>query len=393
MGIRPSRVIPFEKLASADLHVDAVYEGGTAKNLGAEPIVKMLPVGNAGGFRVSGKAPNPNLVVLFTSGEEGEWPDHIDPFTGIVRYFGDNRTPGKQLHETKNKGNEILRSAFEKRHLGSDDRINSPIFLLFERGDKGLDAVFKGLVVPGTDYLTSDDDLVAIWRTKSGSRFQNYRAIFSILNSPTISKQWLSDVLAGRDRLTNAPEAWREWALGSKYLYLTAPKVNKTRTKDHQLPQSKDKQKLLTNLIRNFEGNPFGFEVVALELWKMMSSSFISAETTRRSRDGGRDAIGKYYVGPTADPIGLDFVLEAKCYDPSKSSVGVKETSRLISRIRHSMFGVMVTTSYVADQAYKEIRDDEHPVVIISGSDITDILVSKGITTPEELKIWLEKLT
>lgn len=64
MGIRPSRVIPFEKLSSADLHVDAVYEAGTAKNLGAEPIVKMLPVGNAGGFRANGKAPNPNLVVL-----------------------------------------------------------------------------------------------------------------------------------------------------------------------------------------------------------------------------------------------------------------------------------------------------------------------------------------
>ena len=299
---QPSRIIPFEKLQTADLHVDAVYEGGSAKNLGAEPIVKMLPVGNAGGFRVSGKAPNPNLVVLFTSGEEGEWPDHIDPFTGIVRYFGDNRTPGKQLHETKNKGNEILRNAFENRHLDADARVNSPIFLLFERGDKGHDVVFKGLVVPGTDYLTSDDDLVAIWRTKSGSRFQNYRAIFSILNSPTISKQWLFDVIEGRDRLTNAPEAWREWALGSKYLYLTAPKVNKTRSKEQQLPQSRDKSKLLRSLIKNFEGNPFGFEVVALEIWKMLSTSFISAETTRRSRDGGRDAIGQYFVGPQLIP-------------------------------------------------------------------------------------------
>jgi hypothetical protein len=393
MGTRPSRIIPFEKLASADLHVDAVYEAGTAKNLGAEPIVKMLPVGNAGGFRVSGKAPNPNLVVLFTSGEEGEWPDHIDPFTGIVRYFGDNRTPGKQLHETKNKGNDILRSAFERRHLEADDRITSPIFLLFERGDKGLDAVFKGLLVPGTDYLTSDDDLVAIWRTKSGSRFQNYRAIFSILNAPTVSKQWLSDVIEGRDRLTNAPEAWREWALGSKYLYLTAPKVNKTRSKEQQLPHSKDKIKLLKTLHAHFDGNPFAFEVVALEIWKMMAANFISAETTRRSRDGGRDALGQFFIGPSTDPVGLDFVLEAKCYDPEKSSVGVKETSRLISRIRHSMFGVLVTTSYVAEQAYKEIRDDEHPVVIISGADIVDVLVEKGITNPAELKAWLDKQT
>ena len=393
MGHKQSRVIPFEKLATADLHVDAVYEAGTAQNLGAEPIVKMLPVGNAGGFRVSGKAPNPKLVVLFTSGEVGEWPDHIDPFTGIVRYFGDNRTPGKELHETAKRGNDILRSAFEKRHQDADARINSPIFLLFERGDKGLDAVFKGLLAPGTDYLTSDDDLVAIWRTKSGSRFQNYRAIFSILNAPTVSKQWVSDVLEGRDRLTNAPEAWREWALGSKYAYLTAPKVNKTRSKEQQLPQSKDKLRLLQELHRHFEGNPYGFEVVALEIWKMMASSFISAETTRRSRDGGRDALGQFFIGPASDPVGLDFVLEAKCYDPEKSSVGVKETSRLISRIRHAMFGVLVTTSYVAEQAYREIRDDEHPVVIVSGADIVDTLVEKGITNTRELKDWLHKQT
>lgn len=393
MGSKSSRTIPFEKIASSDLHVDAVYESGTAKNLGAEPIVKMLPVGNSGGFRVSGKAPNPNLVVLFTSGEEGEWPDHIDPFTGIVRYFGDNRTPGKQLHDTQKKGNDILRSAFERRHLDAEARICSPIFLLFERGDKGFDAVFRGLVVPGADYLTSDDDLVAIWRTKSGSRFQNYRAIFSILNAPTISKQWIYDILEGRDRLTNAPDAWREWALGSKYLYLTAPKVNKTRTKEQQLPQSKDKVKLLRALHRHFDVNPFGFEVVALEIWKMMATNFISAETTRRSRDGGRDAIGQFFIGPSTDPVGLDFVLEAKCYDPDKTSVGVKETSRLISRIRHSMFGVLVTTSYVSEQAYKEIREDEHPVVIISGGDIVDVLIEKGVTNPTELKNWLEKQT
>lgn len=391
MTIRQSRVIPFEKLATADLHVDAVYEGGTAKNLSAEPIVKMLPVGNAGGFRVSGKAPEPKLVVLFTSGEEGEWPDSIDPFTGIVRYFGDNRTPGKQLHETANRGNDILRVAFEKRHLDSEARLSCPIFLLFERGDKGLDAVFKGLLVPGADYLTSDDDLVAIWRTKSGSRFQNYRAVFSILNAPTISKHWLRDVIEGRDKLTNAPDAYRDWVLSSKYQYLTSPKVNKTRTREQQLPQSKEKIKLLNHLHNTFRENPHGFEVIALEIWKLLAPNFITAETTRKSRDGGRDALGQLHLGPADDPIGLDFVLEAKCYEPGKNSVGVKDTSRLISRIRHAMFGVLVTTSYIAEQAYKEVREDEHPVIFISGGDIVDVLVAKGITNVDQLMERIKK--
>jgi Restriction endonuclease len=42
------------------------------------------------------------------------------------------------------------------------------------------------------------------------------------------------------------------------------------------------------------------------------------------------------------------------------NSVGVKELARLISRIKHREFGVLVTTSYVNEQAYREVRDDGH---------------------------------
>jgi hypothetical protein len=84
----------------------------------------------------------------------------------------------------------------------------------------------------------------------------------------------------------------------------------------------------------------------------------------------------------------LDFVLEAKCYGPD-NSVGVKETSRLISRVRHRMFGVLVTTSYVHDQAYSEVREDQHPIVIICGRDIVDALRAKGYSTPAAVAAWL----
>ena len=82
------------------------------------------------------------------------------------------------------------------------------------------------------------------------------------------------------------------------------------------------------------------------------------------------------------------FAVEAKCYDLN-NSVGVKETSRLISRIRHRQFGVFVTTSYVDIQAYKEIIEDEHPIAIISGVDIIDILYQNEITDLDKLKGYL----
>ena len=113
----------------------------------------------------------------------------------------------------------------------------------------------------------------------------------------------------------------------------------------------------------------------------------ISIATTRAVKDGGRDAIGLYRVGSSPYGLEIEFALEAKRYKPS-SGVGVKATSRLISRIRHRQFGVLVTTSYVQDQAYKEIIEDQHPIIVISGKDIVDILMNSGISTLDLLKEW-----
>ena len=387
------REIPFSEIASADFHVDAVYKGGTAGNIGDDPSTKMLPIGNAGGFRISGPTSAPRLVALFTSGDEGEWPDSIDPFTGLVRYYGDNRTPGNDLHDTKKRGNEILRRAFELRHGNEESRKQAPIFLLFSKGDTGYDKVFRGLIVPGASSHSSDDDLVAIWRTKDGSRFQNYKATFTVLDAPTVSKAWLLDVIAGKDALLNAPDAYREWVLVRRYIPLLAPKVDLTRTKTQQLPDTKPKMKLLKHIHQKFQNNPHGFERIALEIWALSSENHVVAEVTRKSRDGGRDAIGKMFLGPHGDQLGFDFVLEAKCYEPGKNGVGVRETARLISRLRGSTFGVMVTTSYVAEQAYTEAREDEQPLIIISGGDIIDILFDKGYSKMEQIDLWINSLT
>jgi len=65
------------------------------------------------------------------------------------------------------------------------------------------------------------------------------------------------------------------------------------------------------------------------------------------------------------------------------NTVGVKDVARLISRIRNRQFGALVTTSVVARQAYQEVRADDHPIVIISGRDIAEILISRGFQSCE----------
>jgi hypothetical protein len=93
-------------------------------------------------------------------------------------------------------------------------------------------------------------------------------------------------------------------------------------------------------------------------------------------------------VDPLTDRISLDFALEAKCYAP-ENGVGVKELSRLISRLRHRQLGILVMTSLLGHQAYQELRSDRHPVVVIAGADIAAILVKAELGAPEAVGEWL----
>ena len=140
---------------------------------------------------------------------------------------------------------------------------------------------------------------------------------------------------------------------------------------------------------------PTIFEAFAAKVFQYLDQRVIVDEITRSSVDGGRDAVGRYLLGLLDDPVYAEFALEAKCYRPPlrgvrANTVGVKEVSRLIARLRHRQFGILVTTSVVARQAYQEVRMDRHPVVFICGKDIADILVSKGFNTPEMVKRMLE---
>jgi hypothetical protein len=382
--------VPFEGLERADLTVDTYYMGGRTISVGSDPIARIVPVGNQGGFRYAGSPRNRTvtLAVLYSSGADPDWPDSLDEQTGAFTYYGDNKKPGRELHDTERGGNILLRDVFERTYGSAADRRKVPPFLLFVKAGSWRDVRFRGLLVPGTASTSSDDDLQAIWRSKDGLRFQNYRARFTVLDVPTVTRLWLDEVLAGDPVGSNAPAAWLQWVAGRAYHALTAQRTTVTRTRDQQLPAAGEGMAMLDLLNRWFEQDPYGFEACAVEIWRMMAANTGRVEITQRSRDGGRDAVGDYLLGPAADRVPVEFVLEAKCYRHT-NSVGVREVSRLISRMRHRMFGVFVTTSFYNPQAYDEVRSDGHPLVLISGRDIVDVLGSHGYTTVESVRTWL----
>lgn len=113
-----------------------------------------------------------------------------------------------------------------------------------------------------------------------------------------------------------------------------------------------------------------------------MDNHYVDFKLTRPWRNGGRDAIGYYSInggGKVNASLKIDCALEAKCY-AENNGVGVKQMSRLIFRIWYRQFGVLITTSYVDKQAYQEIVEDGHPILIVTATDITRIHRMNSIT-------------
>ncbi len=387
-----SNNISFEDLSHSDLMIDAIYEGGDEVGFAAEPISELMHCGNQGGIRHTGSVSKEEIdlksVILYTTFSEPDWPDYIDDYTGRFTYFGDNKQPGNRIHETKKKGNLIFKKVFNLMH--EEKRENIPPFFVFSKRGKGRDVIFKGLVVPGAEEIPPTEDLVAIWKTKEGQRFQNYRAIFTILDVDTVKREWIEEIKDGDTFTDNAPEEWLRWIETGEYEPLRSERVKEHREKEEQLPSRKDDLEILDSIYDYFS-NPFEFEKFSKKIVKLMDDNIGSVNLTRQWRDGGRDALGKYRIGLESDPIKVDFALEAKRYARDDSVVGVEETSRLISRLRHRQFGILVTTSFVHRQAYKEIKEDGHPIIIVSGKDIVDILKRNGYDTKEKVEDFLER--
>lgn len=396
--------VAFEKLDTSDLIVDCVYKGGVGPSADNEPLHHVFPkCGVNGGFRKvnrtdgSGK---PAYVILYTTRGELEWPDYLDEETGIFRYYGDNRKPGRELTDTKLKGNELLEMVFALLN-GHGSMHDMPPFFIFKKTGEGRDVQFLGLAAPGNPKISPDKDLVAFWRTMDENRFQNYEAYFTVLNtgSEPVPRKWLQMLIEDHENsFQYAPDVWKKYIRKGRdgIEALKAPKILKIPSKYDQLQSDVEGMKCL-EAIRNHYlhdiNNPQGFEACATNIVSKMDGNFVDFTLTRPWRDGGRDALGFYSIntgGKVNHPLKIDCALEAKCYSKD-TAVGVKQMSRLISRIRYRQFGILVTTSFVDNQAYSEVVEDGHPILIVTATDIASILRSNAINS-SNIDQWLKGL-
>jgi hypothetical protein len=114
-----TRTVLFNDLQNAELIIDVLYESGTKGNAGDDPLSKLVGCENQGGFRPLGarNGIDTTFCVLYSDTANVDWPDRIEIETGKFFYYGDNRKPGHELHDTPKNGNLILRFSFDELHF------------------------------------------------------------------------------------------------------------------------------------------------------------------------------------------------------------------------------------------------------------------------------------
>lgn len=401
--------VTFEEIISkknTEIIIDCIYEGKRPFiNKSCEVLSKLMGVKNSGGFRPIGSYKNYfdiKYIVLYSTNSDVYWQDKLDEELGLYIYYGDNQVAGNKINKTKLGGNLMLEKIFElASSSNAEDRKKIPPIFLFEKINL-YDVKFSGLLVPGYKGINSKEWLTAIWAKRNdGGRFQNYKSLFTILNTDegseikpndsSISLRWIDDLKLGKGyESVYAPKSWKRYIDKRKFLPLEIKAEPKIRNKMEQLPSEKIKLEMLKIIYEYFKDDTYLFESFAILITTLADNNILNCENTRPTRDGGRDGIGEYRImNNLSVSLKTVFAIEAKC-KKIQNSVGVKETSRLLSRIRHRQFGVFVTTSYVASQAYQEIIEDEQPIAIISGKDIIDILFQNEITNKEMLMEYLD---
>jgi len=189
-----------------------------------------------------------------------------------------------------------LRRSFELAHSDETGRREVPPFLVFCRAARGRDAIFKGLAVPGATHLDQASDLVAIWKSEDGKRFQNYRAVFTILNTAVVRRAWIAELQAGQMLGRNCPTAWRRWVETGKPTPLKAERILHTRNAAQQLGTERQRA-IAAAVYLYFKEHPTSFEHFAADVVRLMDANVVALDVTRPSRDGGRDGVGAYRIG------------------------------------------------------------------------------------------------
>ena len=325
---------------------------------------------------------------------ENPWQDIFDTDNGYVRYYGDNRTPGKDP-ASKPGNRALLDTHLRQTHHDPAARAASSPLLLFRRVPR--EGVAKGFVAFHGLAIITGVELVTQYSAKAGGTFANYAFEFLVMDlaaaAEVLDFKWINarrdPALTVAETTALAPAAWTDWVShGAVAIDRVRRRVSKllVETRQQQMPAPGSKEAaVLQGVYEFYDGRKARFEalaqVVAERVIGPAAGHYLPGGLTRATADGGIDFIARLDVGSGFGRAKLIVLGQAKCEKPGRPTHG-NHIARTVARLRRGWLGVYVTTSFFSAQTQREVIEDRYPVVLVCGrrlaEEVHKLLVERG---------------
>lgn len=311
------------------------------------------------------------------------WQDTFDPDNGHIRYYGDNKEPGKNPDEAP--GNKVLLDAF-KIHSTLDSQLRSQaVPLLFYRA-VSRNEKSKGYVEFNGFGIIQSVELITQYDRAKERAFPNYAFDFVIFDMRKEHEEfdwnWINDrrnpALSIEKILQKAPESWKSWIKnGPKLLERNRRYVSKllVATTAEQQPISNSNEETALKKIYEFYTKKNRFEALASVITAryIRDSGGVYKEgwITPGSWDHGADFYGRLDVGFGFGKVKVILLGQAKCESLNAPTSGT-HIARTVARLKRGWVGAYVTTSYFSESVQREIIEDSYPILLINGKKLAE---------------------
>ncbi|WP_179292710.1 restriction endonuclease [Bacillus sp. 7884-1] len=313
------------------------------------------------------------------------WQDYFDPDNGHIRYYGDNKTPGKSPELAT--GNKRLLEAYDVQNsLDISVRQSAIPILFFKRvnykGRAKGNVMFQGYgIVERAERVTQYD-------LKTNKYFSNYVfdfAVFSLESEDEIFNwDWINKrrdpSLSLEETISSAPKSWTNWIkAGQPAIEKNRRRVSKllTTKAEMQKPTHGSREEKAIKEIYNFyEGKKARFEglaaIVSQKILNANSGSYVEGWITPSSSDGGSDFVGRLDIGTGFSTTKLVVLGQAKCEQLGVPTNG-NHIARTVARLKRGWIGIYVTTSYFSEPVQREVLDDAYPIILVNGLRLAEV--------------------
>ncbi|SDZ58527.1 hypothetical protein SAMN05444004_12531 [Jannaschia faecimaris] len=319
---------------------------------------------------------------------ETPWQDFFDPDNGHVRYYGDNKTPGRD--PALAAGNKAMLDAKRLQDaMERDIRQLAPPIILFRR--MTVNGKAKGFPSFQGVGLIDRAELISQYDGQNGCSFPNYAFDIVVLDlAPEFEEfdwRWVSDrrdaALSRRNTEKFAPSAWKAWVKEGED---ALPKVRRQVTKlmttpvaEQRPPTGSREAAALDQIYRFYEGRKHRFEILAARvagrIFKESGGTFHFGWVTRPSSDGGADFIGRLDIGSGFSKVKQVVFGQAKCESPESTTSG-RDIARTVARLRRGWIGAYVTLGAFSLPVQREVIDDEYPLLLVPGERVAREVMS-----------------